>query len=88
LLELLRLRIKDVDLERRQLVIRAGKGGKDRVTVLPKVLLEPLRQHRERLRWLHAEDLAADAPGVWLPEGLERKYPNAGKAWEWPRVSG
>jgi integrase len=88
LLELLRLRIKDVDLERRQLVIRAGKGGKDRVTVLPKVLLVPLRQHRERLRWLHAEDLAADAPGVWLPEGLERKYPNAGKAWEWPRVSG
>ena len=83
LLELLRLRIKDVDVDRRQLVIRAGKGGKDRVTVLPKVLLEPLQQHRERLRLLHAEDWAADAPGVWLPEGLERKYPNAGKDWEW-----
>jgi integron integrase len=83
LLELLRLRIKDVDLERRQLVIRAGKGGKDRVTVLPKVLLEPLAQHRERLRLLHTEDQAAGAPGVWLPEGLERKYPNAGKDWEW-----
>ena len=83
LMELLRLRVKDVDVERRQLVIRAGKGGKDRATVLPKVLLEPLRQHRERLRLLHTEDQAAEAPGVWLPEGLDRKYPHAGKDWEW-----
>jgi integron integrase len=83
LMELLRLRVKDVDTERQQLVVRAGKGGKDRVTVLPKVLLEPLRQHRERLRQLHAEDQAAEAPGVWLPEGLDRKYPHAGKDWEW-----
>ncbi len=83
LLELLRLRVKDVDTERQQLVVRAGKGGKDRVTVLPKVLLERLQHHRERLRQLHAEDQAAGAPGVWLPEGLERKYPNAGKSWEW-----
>jgi len=83
LMELLRLRIKDVDTERQQLVVRAGKGGKDRVTVLPKVLLERLRQHRERLRILHAEDQSADAPGVWLPEGLDRKYPHAGKDWEW-----
>jgi integron integrase len=83
LMELLRLRVKDVDTERRQLVVRAGKGGKDRVTVLPKVLLEPLRQHRERLRLLHVEDQTAGAPGVWLPEGLDRKYPHAGKDWEW-----
>jgi integron integrase len=83
LMELLRLRIKDVDLERRQLFVRAGKGGKDRVTVLPKVLLEPLRLHRERLRRLHAEDQRDEVPGVWLPEGLDRKYPHAGKAWEW-----
>jgi integron integrase len=83
LMELLRLRVKDVDVERRQLVIRAGKGGKDRVTVLPDVLKEKLLAHRERLRSLHAEDLAAGAPGVWLPEGLDRKYPSAGKAWEW-----
>ena len=83
LMELLRLRVKDVDMERRQLVVRAGKGGKDRVTVLPKVLLEPLRQHRERLRLLHAEDQAAGAPGAWLPEGLDRKYPHAGRDWEW-----
>jgi integron integrase len=83
LMELLRLRVKDVDLERRQLIVRAGKGGKDRVTVLPDVLLERLRAHRERLRWLHAEDQKRGVPGVWLPEGLERKYPRAGKAWEW-----
>jgi integron integrase len=83
LMELLRLRVKDVDLERRQLIVRAGKGGKDRVTVLADRLLEPLRAHRERLRWLHAEDQKKGVPGVWLPEGLERKYPQAGKAWEW-----
>ncbi len=83
LMELLRLRVKDVDLERRQLVIRAGKGGKDRVTVLPDVLVERLLAHRERLRKLHAEDREVEAPGVWLPEGLDRKYPQAGKAWEW-----
>jgi integron integrase len=83
LMELLRLRVKDVDVERRQVVIRAGKGGKDRVTVLPDVLKERLLAHRDRLRQLHAEDQAAGAPGVWLPEGLDRKYPQAGRAWEW-----
>jgi integron integrase len=83
LLELLRLRVKDVDLERHSLIIRAGKGGKDRVTVLPDVLVERLLAHRERLRSIHAQDQEAGWPGVWLPEGLDRKYPNAGKAWEW-----
>jgi len=83
LMELLSLRVKDVDLDRRQLVIRQGKGGKDRVTVLPDVLVERLRAHVERLRGLHAEDRAAGWPGVWLPEGLERKYPKAGESWEW-----
>jgi integron integrase len=83
LTELLRLRIKDVDLERRQLFVRSGKGGKDRVTMVPERLVERLLQHRERLEQLHAEDRKEDAPGVWLPEGLERKYPQAGKAWEW-----
>ena len=83
LMELLSLRVKDVDVERRQLVIRAGKGGKDRVTVLPETLVERLLAHREKLQGIYAEDRQADAPGVWLPEGLERKYPQAGKAWEW-----
>jgi integron integrase len=83
LMELLRLRVKDVDLERQQIVVRAGKGGKDRLTVLPKVLIERLLAHRERLRGIHDQDRQADFPGVWLPEGLDRKYPNAGKSWEW-----
>ena len=76
-------RVKDVDVERRQLVIRAGKGGKDRVTVVPDALVERLLAHRERLRRIHAEDREAGWHGVWLPEGLDRKYPQAGKAWEW-----
>jgi integron integrase len=83
LMELLSLRVKDVDLDRRQLVIRHGKGGKDRVTVLPDVLVERLQAHVERLQGLHAQDRAAGWPGVWLPEGLERKYPKAGESWEW-----
>ena len=83
LMELLRLRVKDVDVERRQLIIRAGKGGKDRVTVLPDVLKDKLLAHRERLGQLFEEDQQSGAAGVWLPEGLDRKYPTAGKAWEW-----
>lgn len=83
LMELLRLRIKDVDLERGQLVIRGGKGDEDRVTVLPQRLEEKLRAHRERLRRLYAEDRARGLPGVWLPEGIARKWPQAGEQWEW-----
>jgi integron integrase len=83
LMELLGLRIKDVDLERRQLTVRAGKGDKDRVTVLPESLVERLRAHRERVRGLHADDQRQGVPGVWLAEGLERKYPRAGEGWEW-----
>lgn len=83
LMELLRLRIKDVDLERGQLVVRGGKGDEDRVTVLPARLQERLRAHRERLRRLHGEDRVKGLPGVWLPEGLERKWPHAGEQWEW-----
>jgi integron integrase len=83
LTELLRLRVKDVDLERGQLIVRAGKGDEDRATVLPHRLQEKLRAHRERLRRLHGEDRAKGLPGVWLPEGLERKWPHAGEQWEW-----
>ena len=81
--ELLRLRIKDVDMERGQLVVRAGKGGKDRVTIIPERLKEKLEAHRQRLRSLFEEDRLEEAPGVWLPEGLDRKWPQAGKSWEW-----
>jgi integron integrase len=83
LTELLRLRVKDVDLERGQLIVRAGKGDEDRVTVLPERLQEKLRAHRERLRRLHVQDREKRLPGVWLPESLERKHPHAGEQWEW-----
>ena len=81
--ELLRLRVKDVDLERLQLAIRAGKGNKDRLTMIPRSLAEQLRAHRERLRGLHEKDRAAGLPGVELPEALERKWPKAGEKFEW-----
>jgi integron integrase len=81
--ELLRLRIKDVDLERQRLTVRAGKGDKDRVTVLPESLVEGLRAHRDRVRGLYEEDRAEKVAGVWMPEALERKYPSAGVSWEW-----
>lgn len=83
LMELLRLRVKDVDLERCQLIVRSGKGDKDRVTVLPERLVESLRAHRERLRLLWEGDRANGVPGVWLPEGVARKLGRAGEAWEW-----
>jgi site-specific recombinase XerD len=82
-MELLRLRVKDVDLERGQLVVRAGKGDKDRVTVLPEKLHEPLQRYRERLRLLWAADREKQLKGVWLPEALARKWPRAGEQWEW-----
>jgi integron integrase len=77
------LRIKDVDISRLQVIVRAGKGDKDRVTVLPETLVERLRAHRDRLRGLHEQDRAAGLAGVWIPEALERKYPGAGVSWEW-----
>jgi integron integrase len=83
LIELLRLRVKDVDLARLQVVVRGGKGDKDRVTVLPEILVERLRAHRDRLRGLYEQDRAAGLAGVWLPEALARKYPRAGVSWEW-----
>ena len=81
--ELLRLLIKDVDLERLQLSVRAGKGNKDRLTMVPKSLEGRLREHRERLRELHSQDRAEGQPGVELPEALERKWPKAGEQFEW-----
>ncbi len=83
LMELLRLRIKDVDVDRRQVIVRAGKGDKDRVSVLPESLHERVRAHRDRVRELFEQDRKAGRPGVWLPEALERKYPKAGETWEW-----
>ena len=86
LLELLRLRVQHLDLARRRLKVCGAKGDKDRVTVLPAALVAPLRAHLVRLRELHAADRAAGLPGVWLPEGLARKFQKAGERWEWQWV--
>jgi integron integrase len=86
LLECCRLRVKDVDLARGEIVVRDGKGRKDRVTVLPACLAEPLARQIESVRRRHAADLAAGAGAVALPDALERKYPNAVRDWAWQWV--
>ena len=83
LIEGLRLRIKDVDFERNVIVVREGKGGKDRVVMLPASLREALRAQVECARTVWAADRAAQRPGVALPDGLASKFPNAGKLWAW-----
>ncbi len=83
LMELLRLRIHHLDLERHRLQVFAGKGDKDRVTVLPEKLIPALREQVTRLHERWEADRAAALPGVWLPEGLAKKYPKAGVSWEW-----
>lgn len=88
LTELLRLRVKDVDLDRLQLSVQFGKGSKSRLTMIPPKLEPALRAHRERLRELHKRDREAGLTGVELPEALERKWPKAGEKfiwfWFWP----
>ena len=85
LLEALRLRVKDVEFERREILIRDGKGAKDRVTVLPENLVLPLQQHLAGVKRVHLRDLAAGFRDVWLPDALDLKYPNAGRTlgWQW-----
>ena len=77
------LRIHHLDLARGQVKIYAGKGDKDRLTVLPESLRPKLQAHTERLGVLFKADRQAGLPGVWLPEGLARKYAKAGESWEW-----
>lgn len=86
LLEGLRLRVKDVEFERREIIVREGKGNKDRVTVLPENLILPLKTHLEKVKALHQKDLDAGFGEVYLPDALARKYPKAGKAWGWQFV--
>jgi len=86
LMEGLRLRVKDVDFERREIIIRAGKGNKDRVTMLPDSLAESLRGHLVRVRRLHEADLDEGFGRVWLPDALAEKYPAAAGSWGWQWV--
>lgn len=86
LMEALRLRVKDLDLLRREITVRDGKGGKDRLTVLPQSLVPALREHLSRVRSLHQSDLAAGWGRVLMPYALARKYPNASCEWAWQWV--
>ena len=85
-LECARLRVQDVDFAMNQIVVRDGKGAKDRVTVLPAVAKQPLSQHLLRVKRLHDRDLALGGGWVELPWALARKYPNAGREWPWQWV--
>ncbi|MBV6476822.1 MAG: integron integrase [Rhodocyclaceae bacterium] len=86
LMEGVRLRVKDVDLARGEIVVREGKGGKDRVTMVPQRLIEPLRAQIARARAVHQSDLARGRGEVWLPDALAVKYPNAARAFGWQYV--
>jgi len=86
LLECARLRVKDVDVAAHEIVVRSGKGDRDRVTLLPETARVPLERHLARVHRLHLRDLAAGAGWVELPDDLARKYPNAGREWPWQWV--
>lgn len=86
LMEALRLRVKDVDFAAGQIVVRDGKGAKDRVTVLPQSLAKSLRRHLDGVKLLHESDRAHGHGTVWLPDALSRKYPNAAREWGWQYI--
>jgi integron integrase len=84
--ECVRLRVKDIDFSTHQIIVRDGKGGKDRVTMLPRILIQQLKAHLKRVRLQHQYDLAHGNGKTTLPDALERKYPNASKEWMWQYV--
>jgi len=86
LMECMRLRVKDLDFGHHQIIVRDAKGGKDRLTILPDSVIEPLRIQLAMAKQLHEQDLAKGYGTVYLPYALERKYPNAHKEWIWQYV--
>ena len=84
--EVLRLRVKDVIFSRNEIIVREGKGNKDRVTLLPESLISPLKVQIDRVKALHQQDLLDGYGEVYLPDALERKYPNAPKSIGWQYV--
>lgn len=86
IMECVRLRIKDIDFERRQIMVRDGKGQKDRVTMLPERFVAPLQEHLAQARTIYEEDKAKGVPGVYLWPAMTRKYPRAGSEWIWQYV--
>jgi integrase len=82
-MEAVRLRVKELDFEYMEVFVRDGKGEKDRRTILPRPLVEPLRQHLERVRLLHKKDLSEGFGEVYLPYAFARKDPSAAREWVW-----
>lgn len=86
LMECLRLRVQDVDFSRSEILVRDGKGAKDRITMLPESLKAPLQEHLKKVKAIHEKDLADGWGRVPLPSALDRKYPNAPAEWRWQWV--
>ena len=86
LMECLRLRVQDLDFSRNEILVRDGKGAKDRITMLPKSLKMPLQEHLKQVKTIHERDLTEGWGRVLLPGALDRKYPNAPKEWRWQWV--
>jgi integron integrase len=86
LMECLRLRVKDLEFDRRAIIVRDGKGAQDRVTVLPDSLIPLLKEHLQRVKALHEQDLAQGYGTVYLPDALALKYPNTDREWGWQYV--
>jgi len=85
-METMRLRVKDIDFDNHQIVVRDGKGENDRFTILPDSLIQPLRLHLEHVKFLHQKDLLDGFGTVFLPSALEQKYPQANREWFWQYV--
>ena len=83
IMEALRLRVKDVDFAQREILVREGKGFKDRVTMLPLSLVEPLKAHLQKVQTLHQDDLNSGHGEVFMPMALDSKYPSGSKSWSW-----
>ncbi len=86
LMEALRLRVKDIDFGYKQITVREGKGGKDRYTILPDAIVEPLKMHLEKVKVIHERDRHAGLGRVKMPDALSKKYPQASSEWKWQFV--
>ena len=86
LMEVARLRVQDIDFRLNAVVVRAGKGDKDRVTMVPEAAKEPMKQHLSLIKKIHKEDIKKGYGEVYMPDALDRKYPNAAKEWGWQYV--
>ena len=86
LMECLRLRVQDIDFSRNEILVRDGKGAKDRITMLPESLKAPILEHLKKVKAIHEKDLSEGWGRVQMPDALDRKYPNAPKEWRWQWV--